>query len=46
MNAIKLAALLAATLLTAAEYLVLDHDAQQHVAHYQAQAVNVFDSRG
>ncbi|HTT43271.1 MAG TPA: hypothetical protein VMG33_09375 [Steroidobacteraceae bacterium] len=46
MNAIKLAALLAATLLTAAEYLVLDHDAQQHVARYEAEAVSVFAPQG
>ena len=35
MNTTKIVALLAALLLTAAEYLVLDYDAQQRVVHYQ-----------
>lgn len=35
MNTTKIVALLAALLLTAAEYLVLDYDAQQRAAHYQ-----------
>ena len=38
MNTTKIIALLAALLLTTAEYVVLDHDAQQHVARYQSEA--------
>ena len=36
----KVVALLAALLLTAAEYLVFEYDAQQRVAHYQAEAIS------
>jgi hypothetical protein len=46
MNTTKIVALLAALLLTAAEYLVLDYDAQQHVARYQSVAASEFVSRG
>ena len=38
MNTVKAIALLAAFLLTAAEFAVLDRDAQQQLAHYQAEA--------
>jgi hypothetical protein len=46
LNTAKIVALLAALLLTAAEYLVLDYDAQQRVAHYQNAAASEFVSRG
>jgi hypothetical protein len=46
MNTTKIVALLAALLLTAAEYLVLDYDTQQRVAHYQSTAASDFVSRG
>jgi hypothetical protein len=45
MNTTKIVALLAALLLTAAEYLVLDYDAQQRVAHYQSVAASAFDTQ-
>jgi hypothetical protein len=40
MNTTKIVALLAALLLTAAEYLVLSYDAQQRVASYQSVAAS------
>lgn len=45
MSTTKFVALLAALLLTAAEYLVLDYDAQQRVAHYQSAAASEFVTR-
>jgi hypothetical protein len=45
MNTTKLVALLAALLLTAAEYLVLDYDAQQRVTQYQSAAANELATR-
>ena len=45
MNTTKIVAMLAAVLLTAAEYLVLDYDAQQRVVTYQAE-VNALAQRG
>lgn len=45
MNTTKVVALLAALLLTAAEYLVLDYDAQQRVAHYQSTAASELATR-
>jgi len=38
MNTTKIVAMLAAVLLTTAEFLVLDYDAQQRVVAYQAEA--------
>jgi hypothetical protein len=38
MNTTKIVAMLAAVLLTAAEFLVLDYDARQRVAVYQSEA--------
>ncbi len=35
----KVVALFAALLLTAAEYLVFEYDAQQHVVQYRAEAI-------
>jgi hypothetical protein len=46
MNTTKIIALLAALLLTTAEFLVLDHDAQHHVARYQSEAASAFEARG
>ena len=46
MNTTKIVALLAALLLTAAEYLVLNYDAQQRVAHYRSAAASEFVPRG
>ena len=46
MNTTKIIALLAALLLTAAEFVVLDHDAQQHVARYQSQIAGALAARG
>jgi len=45
MNTTKIVAFLAALLLTAAEYLVFDYDAQQHVAHYQSVTASDFATR-
>jgi hypothetical protein len=41
----KLVALLAALLLTTAEYLVFEYDAHQHVVQYQAQTYGA-DAQG
>jgi hypothetical protein len=38
MNTTKIVAMLAAVLVTAGEFLVLDYDAQQRVVAYQAEA--------
>jgi hypothetical protein len=38
MNTTKIVAMLAAVLLTTAEFLVLDYDTQQRVVAYQAEA--------
>ena len=46
MSTTKVVALLAALLLTTAEYLVLDYDAQQRVAHYQRVAADELAARG
>lgn len=46
MNTTKIVALLAALLLTTIEFVVLDHDAQQHVARYQVEAANALAARG
>ena len=42
----KFVALLAALLLTAAEYLVFEYDTQQRVAQYQAQTYGADAQRG
>jgi hypothetical protein len=42
----KVVALLAALLLTAAEYLVFEYDAQQRVAHYRAETISAAVQRG
>jgi hypothetical protein len=39
MNTIKVFAILAALLLTSAEFLVIDYDARQRAAHYALEAV-------
>jgi hypothetical protein len=39
MNTIKVFAILAALLLTSAEFLVMDYDARQRAAHYSLEAV-------
>ncbi len=41
MKAINLTALLAALLLTAGEFLIIQYDARQHVVRYQAEAASV-----
>jgi cell division protein FtsL len=46
MKITNLLALLAALLLTAAEVLVMDYDARQNVALYQAEAARVLAARG
>ena len=46
MNTTKIIALLAALLLTTAEFVVLDHDAQQHVVRYQSEAAGALAARG
>jgi hypothetical protein len=43
---IKVVALLAALLLTTAEYLVFEFDAQQHVAQYRAETSFAAEQRG
>jgi hypothetical protein len=45
MNTTKIVAMLAAVLLTAAEFLVLDYDAQQRVVTYQSE-VGALAQRG
>jgi hypothetical protein len=45
MNA-KVVALLAAMLLTAAEYLVFEYDAQQHFVQYRAETISAAVQRG
>jgi hypothetical protein len=45
MNTTKIVAMLAAVLLTAAEFLVLDYDAQQRVVTYQSE-VSALAQRG
>jgi hypothetical protein len=45
MNTTKIVAMLAAVLLTAAEFLVLDYDAQQRVVAYRAET-NALTHRG
>ena len=42
----KVVALFAALLLTTAEYLVFEYDAQQRVAQYQAEVNGTADQRG
>jgi len=46
MNTAKVVALVAALLLTAAEFLVLDYDAQQRVVGYRAEAATALTARG
>jgi hypothetical protein len=46
MNTTKVVALVAALLLTAAEFLVLDYDAQQRVVSYRAEAATALTARG
>jgi hypothetical protein len=46
MNTSKIIALLAALLLTTAEFVVLDHDAQHHVARYQSETAGALAARG
>ena len=45
MKVTNLVALLAALLLTAGEFLVMDYDAQQHVVRYQAEAIRALAAR-
>jgi hypothetical protein len=45
MKTINFVALLAALLLTAAEFLVMDYDARQRVVLYQAEAATAFAAR-
>jgi hypothetical protein len=45
MNTTRVVALLAALLLTAAEYLVLDYDTQQRVLGYRAEAASALAAR-
>jgi len=42
----KVVALLAALLLTTAEYLVFEYDAQEHVVQYQAEVNGTAQQRG
>jgi hypothetical protein len=42
----KVVALLAALLLTTAEYLVFEYDAQQHVVQYRAETTSAAVQRG
>jgi hypothetical protein len=42
----KVIALLAALLLTTAEYMVFEYDAQQHLVQYQAETNGVVAQRG
>ena len=42
----KVVALLAALLLTAAEYLVFEYDAQQHVVQYRGENTSAAAQRG
>ena len=42
----KVVALLAALLLTAAEYLVFEYDAQQRVVQYRAETISAAVQRG
>ena len=42
----KVVALIAALLLTAAEYLVFEYDAQQHVVQYEAETSGAAVQRG
>ncbi|HUL17833.1 MAG TPA: hypothetical protein VLV29_01085 [Steroidobacteraceae bacterium] len=46
MNITRIIALLAALLLTTAELVVLDHDAQDHVARYQSETAGTLTARG
>jgi hypothetical protein len=45
MKVTNLVALLAALLLTAGEFLVMDYDARQHVVRYQAEAISALEAR-
>jgi hypothetical protein len=45
MKVTNVVGLLAALLLTAAEFLVMDYDARQRVVHYQAQAASALAAR-
>jgi len=42
----KIVALLAALLLTTAEYLVFEYDARQHVVQYRAESTGTVEQRG
>jgi hypothetical protein len=42
----KVVALLAALLLTTAEYLVFEYDARQHVVQYRAESTSAVEQRG
>ena len=42
----KVVALFAALLLTTAEYLVFEYDAQQRVVHYRAETISAAEQRG
>ena len=42
----KVVALLGALLLTTAEYLVFEYDAQQHVVQYRAETTSAVEQRG
>jgi len=46
MKVTNLVALLAAVLLTVAEFLVFEYDSRQNVALYQAEAASVLAARG
>ena len=46
MKVTNLVALLAALLLTVAEFLVFEYDARQNVALYQAEAASALATRG
>jgi hypothetical protein len=45
MKVTNLVALLAALLLTAGEFLVMQYDARQHVVRYQAEAIGALAAR-
>lgn len=46
MKVINFVALLGALLLTAGEFLIIQHDARQHVVRYQAEAAAALSARG
>jgi hypothetical protein len=46
LNTSNIVALIAALLLTAGEFLVMEYDAQRQVVQYQAEAASAVASRG